>query len=388
MQNESQFDELIIRFLSDETTTEEDKTIINWINDNSENRAYFEQLQSAWILVSAREIIAGTDVDAGWLLLRAKIKQEPAAVDFYAGPKVDGSDKKEDEVNGRKSSLYRILVASVVAASLIGIIVVAYFWEGNGIRNTGDLTRDKPATLDVLASVLRHEENTSGQTKQLALPDGSTVLLSNNSALEFQEPFINNKREFTLVGKAEFAVTKDTSKAFIVYSDQLSTTALGTRFSVASYKASENITIQLFEGKVVIQSTNTAAKKMQKAYYLSPGEELVYRKGGITASVRKISEKKQTTTAPIQQLPFDDPSIPRTGEGSWYMFNNQSLPQVFARLEKLYNVKISFSKADISNLYFIGRFNNADSLEKILREIAEINDLKVTKRESSFIIEK
>ena len=388
MQNESQLDELIIRYLSDETTTEEDKIVIDWINDKSENRAYFEQLQSSWILFSAKEKIAGIDVDAEWVELRSMMKQEPAVVDFHKGPAVYEADTTFDEVKSRKSSLYRILVASAVAASLITVLVLAYVWQRNDRHNTADLTKQEQYMLDTLASVLRHEENTSGQIKQLLLPDGSKVFLAHNSVLEYQEPFSNNKREITLAGKAEFSVAKDSAKPFIVYSDQLSTRAIGTRFTVTSFKTSENITIQLFEGKVVIQSIATAAKKMQKAYYLSPGEELIYKKGELIASVRKIRTRMQPGVVPVQQLPYDDPLIPKTGGGSWYMFNNQSLPQVFERLENLYNVKISYSKRDLNKIFFIGRFNNTDSLENILKQISEINDLKLSKNEDGFIIEK
>jgi transmembrane sensor len=398
MQNEHQFDELIFRFLSGENSTEQDKLVIEWINQSSANRAHFEKLQGAWVLVSVKEKIERIDVPAEWILLQEKLLQKRLMQQEVMQQQLLQQQPQVEQVSEEgliktfesteRSSLYRILRATAVAASVIGILVLAYVYGGGDKRPAHDQVKSEEPRLNVLASLLRHEENTSGKTKQLLLPDGSKVLLYHNSALEFQEPFINNMRELTLAGKAEFTVVKDSAKPFVVYADQLSTTVLGTRFSVASFKSSDNIIIQLFEGQVVVQSTAAAKIKMKKAYYLLPGEELVYVKSKATAQLRKSTGRLSVPADVIQQTPYDNPSIPETGEGSWYMFNNQSLPQVFERLEVLYNVEISYSHADLRNLYFIGRFKDTDPLETILKEIAEINDLKVIRREGRFVIEK
>ena len=54
----------------------------------------------------------------------------------------------------------------------------------------------------------------------------------------------------------------------------------------------------------------------------------------------------------------------------------------------MFNVKIAYSKTDFSKLYFIGTFNVADSLDNILREIADVNNLKVNKRDDKIFIRK
>lgn len=77
---------------------------------------------------------------------------------------------------------------------------------------------------------------------------------------------------------------------------------------------------------------------------------------------------------------IDNPSVPKLGRGSWYMFNNQPLEQVFNQLEGMFNVDIAYTRKDISKIYFIGTFNTSDSLDDILKQISVLNNLKVTKR--------
>lgn len=70
------------------------------------------------------------------------------------------------------------------------------------------------------------------------------------------------------------------------------------------------------------------------------------------------------------------------------MFNNQSLIEIFHSLEMMYDVKIIYAKKDVEQRYFIGTFSKSDAVESILQQIAVLNKLTVTKKDSSFIIKK
>ena len=62
------------------------------------------------------------------------------------------------------------------------------------------------------------------------------------------------------------------------------------------------------------------------------------------------------------------------------------LEEVFDQLAEIYNVKIVYDKKDVKNLYFIGKYNSAASVETILKRIAILNNLTITKQDSAFII--
>ncbi|RYY26729.1 MAG: hypothetical protein EOO04_10410, partial [Chitinophagaceae bacterium] len=206
MQNESQFQALIVRYLANETTAEEDQVVLSWINENAENRLFFQQTQTAWTLLTVEQKINNTDTAAAWNTLQSKI--------IGASPQDVGYDLagiNEPEIDRRKSSLYLILKVTAVAAAVAGIIWFGNTWQG---KESPKSVVQNTSIPDTMASFIRHEENMSGITKKLVLTDGSTVLLANNSTIEFQEPFATGRRNIKLDGKAEFAVSKDSSKPF------------------------------------------------------------------------------------------------------------------------------------------------------------------------------
>ena len=54
--------------------------------------------------------------------------------------------------------------------------------------------------------------------------------------LELINKFLNGKRKVTLIGEAFFEVTRNPTMPFIVHTDNLKTTVLGTSFNVKTFK--------------------------------------------------------------------------------------------------------------------------------------------------------
>jgi transmembrane sensor len=115
----------------------------------------------------------------------------------------------------------------------------------------------------------------------------------------------------------------------------------------------------------------------------------VYDNQNLTATVRKFSTETTGAAKTINKKErglIDHPSVPNLGKGSWYMFNNQPLEDVFKQLEDMFKVDIVYSKQDIAKSYFIGSFNIAESLDDVLKQIAIANNLKVTRKNNKVII--
>jgi len=180
-----------------------------------------------------------------------------------------------------------------------------------------------------------------------------------------------------------FHVAKDKTKPFTVFSGDLSTTALGTSFVINAFDDADIISVKLLTGKVVVKSADSLYKKLSEDKYLQPGDELIYNKKSMLASIKPAKENKT-----IGEAKKDGGNGNIIETTNWYMFNNQSLPQVFAQLEELYNVNINFSTAEVRNMYFIGKFEKSDSLENILNDIALLNHLSVKKQQNGYIIRK
>jgi hypothetical protein len=70
------------------------------------------------------------------------------------------------------------------------------------------------------------------------------------------------------------------------------------------------------------------------------------------------------------------------------MFSGQSLEQVFDQLSVYYSVEIGYSPSDIRNRYFTARYENGDSLDTILEDIALLNQLSIIKQDGRYIVKK
>jgi transmembrane sensor len=280
----------------------------------------------------------------------------------------------------RQASVIPLWVkCSAVAASVLFIIGAGWLYFNNDHSKKQSFADSTPKNNNT--GIQQHKQNVTDREMMILLQDSSTVYLSPNSEISYVEPFAGNKRDIHLMGGAFFKVAKDAARPFTVYSDVLSTTALGTQFSVTSFEKNNNIRIKLIEGKIVVRSADGIHKKLNHDIYLLPGYELRYDKKSMTAAIvsgikpNNIEGKRKAT---------DNYS----NASNWYMFNNQGLADVLERLKELYGVDIQYSKTDLKNMYFIGRFDKSDSLTRILNNIAILNNLSVKKQGNIYIITK
>ena len=190
----------------------------------------------------------------------------------------------------------------------------------------------------------------AGTTTSITLSDGTKVLLSANSRLEYDKEFTSNKREVTLVGEARFRVAKDANRPFIVRTEQIQTQVLGTVFDVKAYpQTSPDVT--LYEGSVEVSLNGTSPKRMQ------PGEQAILNKEG------KLKLGKASDS-----------------QGKWaegeFAFDNQGLLKVMQEIGSWYNISVVFRSRPLLEERIYLRMSREDSVDKVL---GVLNDLGVAK---------
>ena len=100
----------------------------------------------------------------------------------------------------------------------------------------------------------------TAELKRIPLPDGSTATLGPNSALGIG--FTDDRRSIDLLlGMAYFEVAEDPARPFVVGSDGLSATALGTAFDVSNDAGVVSISVDhgLVEAQASGLSSNPAS---------------------------------------------------------------------------------------------------------------------------------
>ena len=270
-------------------------------------------------------------------------------------------EKVSKQTFKKRRPVFRWLAAAAVAA-----LVLALLWS----RNTHVV---KDGTIFNASARMAERKNDSDTLKRVQLADGSVGILSPHSGIRYYEPF---SRTVYLSGKALFQVITNKSRPFIVHSDKLATTVLGTSFTVESFAESNVIRVKLHNGKIQVAVTGSNE-------ILRPGDELIYNKSTMLVSLKRYK--------PAEQLVKAGPAN-NTGRNvrrpDWYTFDISPLSEVFDQLSSYYQVDIYYYPSDVQNKYFSGRMHKTDTLETLLNDIAILNHLMITKEKEYYIIRK
>jgi ferric-dicitrate binding protein FerR (iron transport regulator) len=381
MERNNQMKELLVKYLINELSEEEDSLIVEWINSSEENRRYFNEIKAAWQLTSVK-LTAQVNEDTEWEMFKQHIgARETKVVALHEQQTPDDEFATAEPVRFKRIIYRRI---GLVAAAVAVVLVIALGWDRffAGGKAPEVITRVDNKE-EVVKPVLQREVNSTGKEKNIQLADGSMVILFNNSEIIFEKPF--TRRNIKLIGKALFSVAKDATKPFTVESGAVATTALGTEFTVTAFANKRTLSVRLYEGKVVIKPTENGNSLMKNNVILSPGQEFIYGPG--KTLVRRFNSN-QNQTANDQRMAADNPSLPINAKGSWHMYNNQALSKVFDHLAATYKVTIVYDEKDVQMKYFVGQFKTTDSIATILKLITKANKLKYTREDNTYIIHK
>src|ERR1700761_7994958 len=157
-------------------------------------------------------------------------------------------------------------IGSMIAAASVLIVCVAGWLL---YRPAGHAPITKPV-LEAAVWVGKH--NADDKNVRVALPDSTETILAPGATIIYRKDLGSyDKREVKVQGRVVFSVRRNKEQPFIVYSDEIRTTVLGTIFEVNNEAGSERIRIRLLQGKVAVGDSS-------KQYYLKPGEEFVYER--------------------------------------------------------------------------------------------------------------
>jgi transmembrane sensor len=392
MEGKEKIEKLITSYLLDELDEPEKEYVAERIRTDANARQLFEELRKAVKLIGLKNTIEKVDLDKEWSNFEeARIRKEHPQLFSNEAERFGNEVIKELSLK-RKARILKIVSVTAIAAA----VLLAIGWGLSYLQKTrpaGSITATENEQKKN-ESVYTRFENRTNKPKQYFLDDGTEVTLAANSELSLPQPFEPEKRDLRLKGSALFNVAKDKNRPFTVYSGGISTTALGTSFTVTAFEQSNRILVSLHEGKVVVKGVDALKDKLKKEFYLLPGQEFVFEKNKPASTARVVNrsasaagEKSLAKNERTNQSP-DNPSIPKSNNGSWYMFNNQSLQQVLEQLSKMYNAEIVYKKQDIARINFIGTFSKTDSLESVLKQIVNANGLKLTREDNKYFITK
>ncbi len=228
----------------------------------------------------------------------------------------------------------------------------------NGIIQLDDISAeiDSGKTLlsynehkDLASTVVGYNELIvpTGNRFKVKLSDGTLVYLNSKSHLKYPVRFGNEgTREVILEGEGYFQVAKNPDQPFIVNTNTVSVTVLGTHFNVRCYEEDEEVKTTLEEGKVL-----TKLLSKQQEVYLNPGEAAILKRGSDNLKVEEVNIENDIAWVHNR-----------------FFFNNELFKDILKKIERSYGVTVSCEDDNLLNKSFYGDFDiETESVEDVLQ---------------------
>jgi ferric-dicitrate binding protein FerR (iron transport regulator) len=231
----------------------------------------------------------------------------------------------------RPSPQHRYGYWARIAASLLLLAVCSFYVVQHFIIPA-------PGGQTVANMTLDRVVVTSGDAeKRVTLSDSSVVTLKPHSEIRFPSVF-GDKREVSLSGEALFEVARNVHRPFLVYANEVTTRVLGTSFVIKAYARDQEVTVAVKTGKVSVytaQRDSGAANKQE--IILTPNQQIVYHRNESQTEKMLVSDPQTVLQQPAQKLSYA----------------NVPVTTIFRELEERYGIPIQFDAQVLSGCTLI-----------------------------------
>jgi len=250
---------------------------------------------------------------------------------------------------------------AAMAASVALLVVCGLYW-----------THTPPAEHPVEIAYV------TDSGSQVTLSDGTKVWLSAHSQLRYQQIFTGKTRDVALEGEAYFEVAHNSQQPFRVLAGGQMVIALGTSFNIRAYSEEQDVKVILVEGSVSVVD-----EKSGQEVVLKPAQQATIDKsvGSINITDNKprqsvdmesgqeIESVKSAGSIAVNNVDLDKLMSWKTGR---YVFYNMTFEEIAKMLEKGFKVTIRIENEALKSKPYTMRFENGESLEKIL-DLIQVN---------------
>ena len=224
MNQDQTIDDLLAKYLADETDTPETDIIGEWKGTSKENQRTFEHSKLIFEVILSLKNQKTVDVDAAWRKLNISHNYDTKSVENQTvNPIV------------KLNWLNNFLKIAAVLVVLFGLWFVAakqFVVPKNDVLSfkTGNVVAEK------------------------TLSDGTKISLNKNSFITYPKTFEGNTREINLEGEAFFEVHHDAAHPFIIHTQGTNVQVLGTSFNIRAYNAQVQVVVRT--GRVRFSKNN------------------------------------------------------------------------------------------------------------------------------------
>ncbi len=192
-----------------------------------------------------------------------------------------------------------------------------------------------------------------GKRSKIILPDGSLLWINSGSCISYASDFPENRR-LNVQGEVYLDVRKDAKHPFVVKTNRLEVTVLGTSFNVTDYVKDTETAVVLVQGSVDVTVDNKEKKRLSPNQRLSKDNDVV--------NVHEVDV--------YSYICWKDDVM---------NFDGQRLSDVLKSLSRYYDTKIEISGSLEDEKYY-GSLDLNSTLDEVLEAISLTTSLNITRR--------
>ena len=197
------------------------------------------------------------------------------------------------------------------------------------------------------------------------LPDGTQVWLNACSRLTYSQGFGINDRNLKLEGEGYFEVSRNEQLPFIIHTQEVDVTVLGTQFNFKNYADDSEASVSLLSGKVKLSNH----LRQEETLYLQPNEKV---------TLNKLTGEMKTTRTQVQNS--------KIWTHDELFFDEELLEDIAKKLMRNYDVKIEVADS-LKNTRFYGSFKMSGStIEQVLETISSTKRMKYKQEKGIYIL--
>lgn len=201
-----------------------------------------------------------------------------------------------------------------------------------------------------------------GGEYNLVLSDGTRIYLNAGTTLRYPDHFAGGSREIFLSGEAYLEVSRDTSRPFIVRTDDMDVRVLGTVFNVNAYPDGSYVRTTLVEGKV---ETSCGGERI----VMKPGTQVAYDKA-----------TRQADYFPVDVRHFI------SWKDGYYDFRDMTLGELMQIFVRWYDVDVRFANPLLENLRFSGRLRRYEDVSGLFEQLEYTGDVAFDVKGKNIVI--
>ena len=270
------------------------------------------------------------------MLLSENLEAEPGSQAHSIDALKDVRDRIiPQEGSSPKNPRGRRLIYLVSAVAAVGLVLIMIGWWNR---------ENKPTTGNTSDMAVETVEDKVYSGKQFVkLPDGSTVILNEESELRYATSFGENIREVFLSGEAFFDIVHNPDIPFMVRTGSINTRVLGTAFNVEAWPGESDIRVTVARGKVSVGNDQKVFEE------LIPNEQL---------AINTETEAFEKTKLDVE--------VATEWKRSFFVLDKVTMEDAAQMISNRYAVEVSIENTKLKNCLVNGAFLENESVEHIV----------------------